>query len=175
MTVVKPLYGHTSFETAYMVDDYPYGGLRCKIWFWLEDGGPNKGYRFVSQTQNPKTGRMNAPKKGTYHKIAANMYIDENGHVVYDVVNEYTEAQKCYDFIKNFPHCPAMQRLTLWCKMKYSYERKCVETKRSPYGELSENRLEEATQAMRLWWRGFNLTQQKPEESPEPGNSSSPV
>jgi hypothetical protein len=31
------LKGHISQETAYLVDDYPYGfRLRCKIRYWLE-------------------------------------------------------------------------------------------------------------------------------------------
>lgn len=54
--------GHTSEETAYFVESYPYGSLRCKIKFWLEHT-PKKGFRFVSRTQNPKNGVWNAPKK----------------------------------------------------------------------------------------------------------------
>lgn len=34
---MKVLSGHTSPETAYVVDDYPYGfRLRCKIRYWIE-------------------------------------------------------------------------------------------------------------------------------------------
>jgi len=41
-TIITPapltvLSGHTTMETAYLVDDYPYGfRLRCKIRYWLE-------------------------------------------------------------------------------------------------------------------------------------------
>jgi len=39
-----------------LVEDYPYGfRLRCKIRFWLEYA-PKRGFRFVSQTTNPKRG-----------------------------------------------------------------------------------------------------------------------
>jgi len=48
------LKGHISPETAFIVDDYPYGfRLRCKIRYWLEYN-PKHGFRFVSQTTNPK-------------------------------------------------------------------------------------------------------------------------
>jgi hypothetical protein len=44
------LFGHTSPETAYVVEDYPYGfRLRCKIRYWLEFKA-KKGFRLVSQT-----------------------------------------------------------------------------------------------------------------------------
>ena len=61
-----PLYGHTSEATAYVVADYPYGFReRTQIRYWLEHK-PKKGWRFVSQTLNPKTSRWNKPKASTY-------------------------------------------------------------------------------------------------------------
>ena len=84
------LIGHTSPETAYVVDNYPYGfRLRCKIRYWLEYK-PGKGFRFVSQTTNPKRPgeTWNKPKPSTYHHGAAAMYIDEDtGHVSWTAVN----------------------------------------------------------------------------------------
>lgn len=51
---MKILTGHTSPETAYVVQDYPYGfRLRCQIRYWLEFKA-GKGVRLVSQTSNPK-------------------------------------------------------------------------------------------------------------------------
>ena len=55
----------TSLETAMVANDYPYGGMRCKMSFFVEDGG-KKGWRAVTQSVNPKTGRLNNPKKSTY-------------------------------------------------------------------------------------------------------------
>ncbi|GAA4852527.1 hypothetical protein [Saccharopolyspora rosea] len=83
---VTVLNGHTSPETAYVVDDYPYGRrLRCKIRYWIETGekGSAKGkQRFVSQTTNPKVpGEVwNKPKASTYALMAV-MYLDHNDHV----------------------------------------------------------------------------------------------
>jgi len=56
------------------VESYPYGRLRTKAMFSIEFK-PNKGFRSVFQTINPKTGRINNPKKGTYHDI---MLISQN-------------------------------------------------------------------------------------------------
>jgi hypothetical protein len=100
MTELK---GHTSLETAYLVADYPYSfKLRCKIRYWLEHNG-KKGFRFVSQTENPKTGRWNAPKKSTYASMAASMYLDEKGHVQWSGVGEYSGVDGLTAYVKRFP------------------------------------------------------------------------
>lgn len=99
---MTPLYGHTSEDTAYLVEDYPYGGLRCQIKFWLEHQ-PKKGWRFVSQTQNPKTGRWNNPRKGTYFVLGGCMYLDEKGHVQTSMLSEYAKADEILKFIESFP------------------------------------------------------------------------
>ncbi len=100
---MTPIYGHVSEETAYLVDDYPYGySLRCKIRYWLEHSG-NKGWRMVSQTQNPKNGRWNAPKKSTYCNIGACMFLDENNHVKWQGVGVYSSKADLEKFADMFP------------------------------------------------------------------------
>ncbi len=77
---MEVLSGHTSPETAYVVEDYPYGyRLRTTIRYWIET---KKGFgqRFMSQTVNPKTGRWNKPKNGTYCDIQV-LVKDDQGHV----------------------------------------------------------------------------------------------
>lgn len=77
---MQPLYGHTSPETAYIVADYPYGfRLRTQIRYWIETKA-GYGQRMVSQTRNPKTGRWNSPKAGTYSPVLALCFSDQ-GHV----------------------------------------------------------------------------------------------
>lgn len=74
---------HTSPETAYVVDDYPYGfRLRCKIRYWIEHH-PKHGFRLVSQTTNPKLSRevWNKPKASIYSAVVLVMGLDEQGHV----------------------------------------------------------------------------------------------
>src|SRR4051794_3719439 len=85
----KVLLGHTSPETAYVVDDYPYGfRLRCKIRYWLEHK-KGHGTRLMSQTTNPKVPDRevwNKPKGSTYDELMV-MYLDAQGHVHPDAIH----------------------------------------------------------------------------------------
>lgn len=67
-TVDQLLLGHTDETTAYIVDDYPYGRSRTQKRYWIESK-PKHGDRLVTQTLNPKTGRWNKPKAGTYSAV----------------------------------------------------------------------------------------------------------
>jgi hypothetical protein len=80
----KYIYGHVSPETAYVVEDYPWGfRLRTTIRYWIESKkAKNGGQRFASQTINPKTGKWCAPKYSIYSQIMV-MFLDENSHVKY--------------------------------------------------------------------------------------------
>jgi hypothetical protein len=112
-----PLYGHTSPETAYVVGDYPYGYReRTTIRYWLEDG-KKRGFRRVSQTINPKTGRWNAPKASTYSLLASAMYLDARGHVQWAALSEYSEAAHVVAFVRAFPGAD-LSRLPAWCRAK---------------------------------------------------------
>jgi hypothetical protein len=99
----QPLYGHTSEATAYLVEDYPYGfTLRSQIRYWLEHK-PKKGWRFVSQTKNPKTGRWNKPKASTYTDWGAAMFLDEKGHVAWTGIGPYSDEKAILAFVQAFP------------------------------------------------------------------------
>jgi len=64
MANLEYLHGHTSADTAFLVNDYPYGfRLRCKIRYWLEYK-EGKGFRLVSQTTNPKVRNAVCPTHG---------------------------------------------------------------------------------------------------------------
>ena len=117
---VTPLYGHTDENSAYVVDDYPYGfKLRTQIRYWLEFA-PKKGARFVSQTMDPKKGRWNAPKKSTYADLGGVMFLDGQGHVSWEGVGVYTSATKLLEFVSKFPgaHLPDLKA---WSKAKVRY------------------------------------------------------
>jgi len=102
-SVIKPLYGHTSESTAYLVEDYPYSfKLRTQIRYWLEYK-PNKGWRFVAQTLNPKTQRWNKPKASTYAEWGGAMYLNEQDHVKWDGLQRYSDPENFMAFLKNFP------------------------------------------------------------------------
>jgi hypothetical protein len=116
----QPLYGHTSEATAYVVDDYPYGFReRTQIRYWLE-AKPKKGWRFVSQTMNPKTNRWNKPKASTYIEWGAAMYLDDKGHVHWDGVGPYSDEHKILAFITTFPGADMRElRKVVPAKLRY--------------------------------------------------------
>jgi len=126
-TVTKLLKGHISPETAYVVDDYPFGfRLRCKIRYWLEYS-PNKGTRFWSQTTNPKVAGevWNKPKASTYSRFGGCMFLDENNHVQWIGLSEYSDGAYCRLWSDNFregvPEA-AIETLDKWVKAKEEYE-----------------------------------------------------
>lgn len=82
-------------------DDYPYGGLRCTRHTELEYKS-GKGYRVAHTTVNPKTGRVNNPKRSTYSTYMA-MYRDEDtGHtkVLHFSLNGIEELERFREFLK---------------------------------------------------------------------------
>lgn len=102
-----PLYGHTSEETAYLIEDYPYGfTLRCQKKVWLEYR-KGKGYRLVSRTSNPKKGNIwNKPDQSTYVAVAANLYLDENNHCHWKGLAGWEKNEVLAQFLQDFPENP---------------------------------------------------------------------
>ncbi|KZM71082.1 hypothetical protein [Nocardia terpenica] len=84
--VVRVLRGHSDAESAFVVDDYPYGfRLRCKIRYWMEQASKGQykaHWRMVTQTTNPKRpGEVwNKPKASQYTGYAVLVQY-ENDHV----------------------------------------------------------------------------------------------
>jgi len=119
----RPLYGHTSETTAYLVEDYPYGfTTRTQIRYWLEEK-PKKGWRFVSQTLNPKTGRWNKPKASTYADWGAAMYLDEKGHVQWEAVTPYSNDRQILAFVRTFPEAKSELRKVVPAKLRHLRDR----------------------------------------------------
>ena len=91
------LFGHTSFETAYKVENYPYGfKLRTTLYCWIETH-PKKGDRYCTCTINPKNGRINATKCSTYMNIKV-LYLDEQGYVHGNGVYIYMDRKEIAAF-----------------------------------------------------------------------------
>jgi hypothetical protein len=137
---------HTSPETAYVVEDYPYGfRLRCKIRYWLEFK-PGKGFRFVSQTSNPKRPGLvwNKPKASTYCRFGGCMYLNEDGHVTWSGLTEYSSGAESTAWREKFGEgVPEAGRPTLnqWVAAKAAYD-----ANRNP-GDPLENGIVEARKA----------------------------
>jgi hypothetical protein len=123
---VKLLSGHISPETAYLVEDYPYGfRLRCKIRYWIEYKA-KKGFRFVSQTTNPKRpGEVwNKPKASTYSLFGGAMFLDENEHVQFSGLSEYSSGAEASAWSEKFgAGVPEAGRLihVKWVAAKVAY------------------------------------------------------
>jgi hypothetical protein len=123
---MQVLTGHISPETAYIVTDYPYGfRLRCKIRYWLEYH-PKHGFRFVSQTTNPKRGDIwNKPKTSTYCRFGGCMFLDGEGHVQWSGLSEYSSSQEAQAWATTYGEgVPEAGRETLkrWVAAKLAYD-----------------------------------------------------
>jgi hypothetical protein len=86
------------------VKDYPYGfKLRTTLTDSMEFD-PRRGYRHVTQTVNPKTGRDNKPKKGTYYPLLVRYY-NQDGHiktVAFDFNGDEAINKGCKFLAENF-------------------------------------------------------------------------
>jgi hypothetical protein len=131
---MKILSGHTSPETAYVVEDYPYGfRLRCKIRYWIEFK-PKNGFRFVSQTTNPKkAGEVwNKPKASTYYRFGGAMFLDENEHVHFTGLSEFSDGAESKAWAEKFGEgVPEAGRSALneWVAAKVAYDTARAERK----------------------------------------------
>ena len=74
------LRGYTSKDTAYRVENYPWGfRLKTSIFYWIETKA-KLGDRLCTYTIDPRSGRACKPKYGTYSTFLY-LYINEDGHV----------------------------------------------------------------------------------------------
>jgi len=118
---------HISPETAYVVEDYPYGfKLRCKIRYWLEFH-PKRGFRFMSQTTNPKRAgeSWNKPRASTYYRFGAALYFDESGHVKCTGLSEYSDGAECKTWKETYGTAvpeEGQDNLKRWVAAKVAYD-----------------------------------------------------
>lgn len=128
---MKILSGHVSKETAYQVEDYPYGfRLRCKIRYWLEHN-PKFGTRMWSQTSNPKIRTVatdviwNKPKASTYAWLAGCMFLNEEDHVTWSGLTQYSNAEESETWLRKFEEgipLEVINRVEDWIEEKNVYE-----------------------------------------------------
>jgi len=154
-TFGKPLYGYTSEKDSYLVEDYPYGfKLRCNIRYWIEFT-PQKGYRYCSQTQDPRNGRWNKPKKETYVLLGACLYLDSQDHVNSAGLTQYSDGSKILDFVKAFPGADfTMLRIYVKPKIKHLQRQVEGDSGFSVNGQkvhLSEEDIGRAREELKIW------------------------
>lgn len=82
-------------------DNYPYGRLRCTRTTELEYK-KGRGYRVAHTTTNPKTGRINKPKRSTYSEFMTLYKDEETGYTkTYSLSLNGTESiQRFINFLK---------------------------------------------------------------------------
>jgi hypothetical protein len=89
---MKILNGHRSFETAYKIENYPWGfRLKTTQYVWIETVR-KKGDRVIRQTIDPRTGKLCAAKCSTFSNIKW-LYMDEKGHVQSDGLGIYNDKK----------------------------------------------------------------------------------
>ena len=120
------LRGHTSPETAYVVDDYPYGfRLRCRIRYWLEYV-PKRGFRLWSQTTNPKRANAwNKPKASTFARFGGSMFLDDVGHVQWSALTEYVDGAEAEAWRAEYGDAvpeAGRETMTMWVRTKVAYD-----------------------------------------------------
>ena len=113
-------------ETAYVIEDYPYGfRLRCKKRMWVEYK-EGKGCRMVSQTSNPKRGNVwNSAKSSTYSRFGLVLLLGDDGVVTSASCTEYSSCNESIAFRNEYSSglCPDAQAvLEIWCRLKIKYE-----------------------------------------------------
>jgi hypothetical protein len=74
-------------------ENYPYGFREKTTKTDYLEFSPKHGFRHCSTTVNPKTGRVNNPKKSTYYEIML-LGIDEVGHCKTLVLDFYDNERK---------------------------------------------------------------------------------
>jgi len=131
--MIELLKGHTSPETAVVVDDC--FRLRCKIRYWLEYK-PGKGFRFCSQTTNPKKPSefWNKPKLGVYcfgpvvlTRNSKNGHISEIGFAFASTSAEIAQAR--FDRYAEFLPAEFLPEFQRFIRIRRAYEQKLDESK----------------------------------------------
>jgi hypothetical protein len=91
------LYGHNSFDSGYVVNNYPWGfRLKTSRKYWIET--TKRGDRFCYATLNPKTNQWCKPKKSTYYAVMV-MFLNDKGHVDYNSISAGWSDEK---LVKSF-------------------------------------------------------------------------
>lgn len=98
---IQALNAYDETSTEAKTDEYPYGFLRCSAKWWIEDKG-KKGQRVIFQTVNPKTNRVNAPKKATYNLVSIIYRNPENNHFEVAGVSQYASSEEIEKFLNTY-------------------------------------------------------------------------
>jgi len=118
LDVQKQLKGHVDFESAYVIESYPYGRERTQVRVWIETkltGKKTKGdQRYMFCSLNPKTNKWNKPRTNTYHRIVS-MFLDSNGHVQSVGISESCGFESFQNYVNLFDISEAQKINLIFC------------------------------------------------------------
>lgn len=156
---VLPFVG--DFDTAYAVEDYPYGRLKCTMKFWLDyRPGQQYGFRLVTCSLNPKTGKWNKPHSSTYSQAMA-LYIErETGHIKHAALSYYDAdiADEYYEMFKDGLSSEGKNNAKYWHFLHLHTAGRNLTKKE--YLEV----MEKTKISMLEWWTLENSTPYNPED-----------
>lgn len=96
MIILNP---QPTIENPFVVEDYPYGfTLRTQMRVYVEIRN-GFGMRYVTQTLNPKTGKWNKPKAGTYSRIIIVYQDPADGHIHQKAFSAWSD-EEFYEFVE---------------------------------------------------------------------------
>lgn len=117
MKIAKLLSGHHTFQTAYVIPDYPFGRrLRCCKAMWIERNqrGMRVCYRTTKKAWNSNYDPdsddpastdaehlWNKEKRSVYYDFAV-LFLDEDGHVQSDGVSRYSSVAHVAEFDRRY-------------------------------------------------------------------------
>lgn len=134
---ITPLSGKDSEATAHIVENYPYGGYRTQMRYWVETR-EKFGQRIVMQSLNPKTGEWNKPHAGAYSSLICLYINNDNGHCEGSHVGVYQSKADLDLWETTFAAV-----LTDWQKKHLAALRNFLETKSpSSYFEFTDAQME---------------------------------
>lgn len=109
MNKIKTIQGCDSLETAYCVEDYPYGfRLRCRKYYYVETG--KNGQRLVTVTTNPKAGgKLNKPVKETYKRVVVLFKDEVTGYLLTDALSDYAGTGDVEAFMNTYELSPEQE------------------------------------------------------------------
>lgn len=156
---------HSSPESAYVVEDYPYGRRRTKMRYWIEHKDKH-GDRLCRQSLNPKTGKWNNPKKSTYSSVKVLVKNPKNGHVETDELSTWSKEERVKEFMSKYDLTEKQKKI---CKQLIVMDRasKHIKYEIKPHDSEGPSHEEIEKKNMENWNKAMNYEYYKAKKNKE--------
>ena len=158
ITPTKPKMNFYPTTEKVTVENYPYGYTAKTTAFYSIEFKKGFGFRQVFQTINPKTGRLNNPKNGTYYTVLVLCKDEENGHIESTALSFYGLEQinnGCKFLAANFDLFTPEQMKYIY-KELYSFLKVNFQAQVSYYGMDVKELAPYYKEVMQAAAKGFN-------------------